>query len=204
MLGDPALTSTSSEFPEFTHFYEIKRIQYGYEWSDYFRGWIPDRDNFDSELTFDEAYARLRHDARKQFAMLMDLDDGSRVNVTSCEGRSCYFVEFLDDQDRIVLRYCFVPTPEGRLFLSQHDEHWYEGDNRMGHGGRPVRFKREEGLAVILRSTRPRRLPERYFSIQFDPTFHDAPMPEFGQWEPLIRRRVMPYELDSRNFGDAS
>lgn len=179
-----------------------RHIEYGLEWSDYFRGWKGFVDEPDRSPTFDEVEARRRHDAREQFAMLMDIEDGSRVYVISCEGRSCYFVKFLDDLDRTVLRYCFMPTPEGRLFLDQHTEHRYQGTSRDVHVGRAIVFQREEGLAVILRSTRPRRLPERYFKVVFDPAFHDAPMPEFGQWEPLIRRRIMPYELDSRDFGD--
>lgn len=179
----------------------IRHIEYGLAWSDYFRGWKGFVDEPDRSPTFDEAEARRRHEAREQFAMLLDLDDGSRVHVLSCEIRRAYLVEFLDERDRVVLCYSFEPTPEGRLFLDQQFEHRYQGIARDVDVGRAIVFQREKGLAVILRSTRPRRLPERYFKVALDPTFHDAPMPDFGQWEPLLRRRVMPYELDSRNFG---
>lgn len=176
----------------------INHIQYGLEWSDYFRDWKADPNDPDRSPTFDEAEARRRHDGRKQFSMLMDLDDGSRLFVISCEGRDCYFVEFLDAEDRVVLVYCFVLTPGGRLFLSQHDEHRYEGSDRMVRSGRAIRFK-QDGRAIVLASTRPRRAPERELHVELDPAFHDEPVPAFGQWESLIRRRELPYALDSRN-----
>lgn len=179
----------------------IRRIEYGYEWSDYFRRWTPDRENPDSCLNFDEAYARRRHDDRKQFAMLMDLDDGSRVYVISCEGRDTYFVQYLDARDRAFLRCCFESNNKGGLYLSQYDQHAYKGNDRTPNRGLLVRFELD-GKTIVLSGPRPRS--ERILKLRLDPSFHDAPMPEFGQWEPLIRRRVMPYQLDSRSSGDAS
>lgn len=177
----------------------IRHIEYGLEWSDYFQGWKGFVDEPDRNPTFDEAEARRRHDAREQFSMLMDLDDGSRVNVTSCERSDTYFVEHLDERNRAFLRCCFESNRKGGLYLSQYDQHFYKGNDRTPDRGHLVRFELD-GKTIVLGGPRPRY--ERILKLKLDPTFHDAPIPEFGQWETLIRRRVMPYKLDSPDFGD--
>lgn len=173
----------------------IKHIEYGLEWTDY-PGWAADPDDPAESPTFDEAEARRRHDARRQYSMLIALDNGARVAVIVCNGRDCYFVEFLDEAERAVRRLCFEEVEPGRLFLSQYDEHAYEGGERRVLHGRAIRFKRD-GRVLVMSGGQRKRHREDWFTVELAPAFHDEPVPAFGHWESLIRRRPLPYTLDS-------
>lgn len=80
-------------------------------------------------LTANEAL-RL-HQERRPYSAVIE-NEGDVAVVEMCFFQAYCHVLFLDDKKRVVNRYSFVETNNGRLFLEEAAVHYYSGD-----GGRP-------------------------------------------------------------------
>jgi hypothetical protein len=156
----------------------IKHIEYGERWSPNYQEWLN---------PCSEAEARRRHEARKLYTALIEQHDGSRLALELCFAFSYCNIYYFDAQGRGVMRYTFVPTDKGRLFLCEIATAEYQGDDPWSTRGISRNYT-QDGRVKTLLSERNRGLIVLGENEPADVRFHDEPVPAFGDWESLIRR----------------
>lgn len=156
----------------------IKHIAYGEKWSDYHQDW---------RKPFSEQVARRRHAARKMYTALITQHDDSKLALELCFAFSYCNIYFLDALGRCDLCYVFEPTPDGRLFLCETSTGEYPpGDSRWAVRGISRNFKQDGRMKTLLSENKSIILLGENEPV--DVSTHFEPLPEFGQWESLIRK----------------
>ena len=128
--------------------------------------------------------ARQLHVKRKPYSAIVE-DESVGAIVEMCFFQAYCHVLFLDEQKRVVNRYSFIETTDGRLFLEEAAVSYFDHDNDRPSRWELFRFK-EDG--TLSHDTSQGRGPVTRKDGHTDVRRNYAPVPAFGEYDSILVR----------------
>lgn len=130
-----------------------------------------------------EAKAKLAHDNKKTYTVLIDSIDKPYCFLDiSC---GVVGVGFLDEFLRETLTYAFQEFEPGKLFLTMATHRVFEGNTDKIVSGNSYIFERDGSVMIRREFFSPNRIETAASAVDISSNYSSTP--EFGQYDELIR-----------------